>query len=75
MLSELDDLAANGPNEEEFDQARAVLDRDYALIGNGGMDEGGCGLHNPNYDFNDRILPVGAAFWVSLVETQFPTSR
>jgi len=25
-------------------------------------------LHNPKYDFNDDILPVGAAFWVELAE-------
>jgi amidohydrolase len=36
------------------------------LIGNGGDH----GLHNPNYDFNDENLPVGAAVWVRLVETQ-----
>ena len=25
-------------------------------------------LHHPRYDFNDDILPVGAAFWVELAE-------
>ena len=25
-------------------------------------------LHNPRYDFNDRILPIGAAYWATLVE-------
>jgi len=25
-------------------------------------------LHNPNYDFNDEMLPMGAAYWVALVE-------
>ncbi|MDR3086426.1 MAG: amidohydrolase, partial [Azoarcus sp.] len=28
---------------------------------------GSVGLHNPAYDFNDNILPVGAAYWVELV--------
>lgn len=37
------------------------------LIGNG-LGEGGCMLHNPNYDFNDEILPLGSAYWVRLVE-------
>lgn len=41
----------------------------YLLLGNGGDGPGGCGLHSPNYDFDDGLLPVGAAFWVSLVET------
>jgi hippurate hydrolase len=40
----------------------------YAWIGNG-PSENGCLLHNPHYDFNDEILPVGAAYWVKLVET------
>jgi hypothetical protein len=26
-------------------------------------------LYNPHYYFNDEILPIGAAFWVSLVKT------
>ena len=28
-------------------------------------------LHNPNYDFNDALLPVGATYWVRLVEAFF----
>lgn len=27
-------------------------------------------VHNPYYDFNDRILPLGAAYWVALVKQQ-----
>ncbi|MDM0031302.1 M20 aminoacylase family protein [Variovorax sp. J22P271] len=27
-------------------------------------------IHNPYYDFNDRILPLGAAYWVALVKQQ-----
>ncbi|WP_315834927.1 M20 aminoacylase family protein [Bradyrhizobium prioriisuperbiae] len=27
-------------------------------------------LHNPYYDFNDAILPIGAAYWVALVKQQ-----
>ncbi len=37
-------------------------------IGNGPSD-GGCGLHNPRYDFNDSNLALGAAFWSRLTET------
>jgi amidohydrolase len=40
----------------------------YIWIGNGSS-ENSCLLHNPRYDFNDDILPVGAAYWVKLVET------
>jgi hippurate hydrolase len=43
----------------------------YVLIGNGtGQDkgEGGCMVHNPGYDFNDRNVAVGSAYWVLLAE-------
>lgn len=39
----------------------------YIWIGNGSS-ENSCLLHNPHYDFNDEILPVGALYWVKLVE-------
>ena len=40
----------------------------YLFIGNGaGQEEGSCMIHNPNYDFNDQILP----YWCIL----FLTSR
>lgn len=38
----------------------------YICIGNGSTD-GGRTLHSPYYDFNDEILPLGAAYWVALV--------
>ena len=39
----------------------------YVWIGNG-PGEGGCMLHNPNYDFNDEVLPAGVAYWCALVQ-------
>ena len=30
------------------------------------------GLHNPNYDFNDDLIPLGVEYWVKLVETALP---
>ncbi len=39
----------------------------YLIIGNGDG-EGGCAVHNPGYDFNDRNIAVGAAYWVHLAE-------
>jgi amidohydrolase len=45
----------------------------YIWLGNGpGVD--GCLLHNPQYDFNDDILPVGASYWAKLVEMQLPVA-
>jgi hippurate hydrolase len=25
-------------------------------------------LHNPSFDFNDELLPLGATYWIRLVE-------
>jgi len=45
----------------------------YVFIGNGDGDHralghgmGPCHLHNPSYDFNDHLLPIGASYWVHL---------
>ena len=43
----------------------------YFRIGQGGA-ESGCFLHNPRYDFNDEILPLGAALFVRLAERSLP---
>jgi len=47
----------------------------YCFIGNGDGDHrsvghgaGPCTLHNPSFDFNDALLPLGASYWVLLVE-------
>jgi metal-dependent amidase/aminoacylase/carboxypeptidase family protein len=40
----------------------------YIWIGNGSAESGGM-LHNPHYDFNDAILPLGASYWVRLAES------
>ncbi|MEY2772159.1 MAG: putative hydrolase YxeP [Pseudomonadota bacterium] len=47
----------------------------YFLIGNGdgahrAADHGGgpCMLHNPSYDFNDELIPVGASMWTHVAE-------
>jgi hippurate hydrolase len=39
----------------------------YVWLGNG-PGTGGRTLHNPHYDFNDAILPLGISYWVRLVE-------
>ena len=40
----------------------------YVFIGNGVGSEGGCMVHNAGYDFNDRVLPTGASYWVRVAE-------
>ena len=34
----------------------------------------GAGLHHPEYDFNDEVIPVGCSYWAKLVETAMPAS-
>lgn len=43
----------------------------YIWIGNGDG-EGSCTVHNPGYDFNDEILPLGATWWVKMAEKSLP---
>ena len=38
-----------------------------------GMPQANANLHQSGYDFNDDLLPIGAAYWVSLVESQLAT--
>ena len=51
----------------------------YVFIGNGGGEHremghglGPCNLHNPSYDFNDELLPIGGTYWVRLAEAALP---
>ena len=39
----------------------------YIWLG-GGLEEQERTLHNPHYDFNDKILPLGASYWARLAE-------
>ncbi len=51
----------------------------YLFVGNGNGDHhearyvgmGPCELHNPHYDFNDALLPVGSTYWVRLAQAFF----
>lgn len=61
------------------DFAYMLLERpgSYIFLGNGdisgphreaGHGLGPCALHNPSYDFNDRLIPIGAKFWLALAQ-------
>ena len=41
----------------------------YIVLGQAGGPSG-CMVHNPRYDFNDEILPVGASWFATMVETE-----
>ncbi|MCV2354700.1 M20 family metallopeptidase [Paucibacter sp. B2R-40] len=54
----------------------------YFLIGNGdgshrdgGHGMGPCTLHNPSYDFNDDLIPLGGSTWVRLAENWLNSPR
>ena len=51
---------------EDFSFMLQVKPGAYLRLGQGG--EGSCFLHNSRYDFNDDVLPLGAALFASLVE-------
>jgi hippurate hydrolase len=55
---------------EDFSFMLQVKPGAYLRLGQGG--EGSCMLHNARYDFNDDILPLGAALHASLVEQSMP---
>ncbi len=52
---------------EDFSYMLNVRPGAYMMIGNG-EGVGGCAVHNPAYDFNDEILPLGASLFVRLAE-------
>ena len=64
---------------EDFAFMLQALPGCYVFIGNGegghrdtGHGLGPCNLHNPSYDFNDDLLPIGASYWVNLAEAALP---
>jgi len=43
----------------------------YFRLGQGGAEEG-CVLHNPSFDFNDAVIPLGSAMFCALAERGMP---
>ena len=65
---------------EDFSYMLQAVPGCYSFIfnGDGAHREGGhgggpCTLHNPSYDFNDALIPLGATYWVRLAEQWFKT--
>jgi amidohydrolase len=55
---------------EDFSFMLQIKPGAYIRLGQGG--EGGCFLHNSRYDFNDEVLPLGAALHAGLIELGLP---
>ncbi|NDW45667.1 amidohydrolase [Ruegeria sp. PrR005] len=57
---------------EDFAQFSAKVPGCFLLLGNGEEGAHGQPLHSSDYDFNDALLPIGAEFWVRLVQDRLP---
>ena len=78
-------------NVAEFEPTMGAEDFSYFLLekpgcyflianGDGSHREGGhgmgpCMLHNPSYDFNDDLIPLGGTMWVRLAEQWLSAPR
>ena len=61
----VDDAVAPVMGAEDFSYMLEARPGAFIFVGNGAT----AGLHHPAYDFNDELIPVGASYWVKLVET------
>ena len=68
-LQAVDSAAPPVMGAEDFSYMLEARPGAFIFIGNGDS----AGLHNPAYDFNDEIIPVGCSYWARLVETAMPT--
>ena len=67
---------------EDFAFMLQAMPGAYVFIGNGegahrhsGHGMGPCMLHNPSYDFNDDLIPLGGSLWVRLAEAWLAQPR
>ena len=72
-----DNVLAQEPTMGSEDFSYMLLEKPgtYFFIANGegqhremGHGGGPCTLHNPSYDFNDDLIPLGGTVWVRMVE-------
>jgi hippurate hydrolase len=61
----VDDKAPPVMGAEDFSYMLEARPGAFIFVGNGDT----AGLHHPAYNFNDDVIPVGASYWVKLVET------
>jgi hippurate hydrolase len=53
---------------EDFSDMMEQVPGAMIHIGNGASAD----LHQPNYNFNDEVIPYGVALWATLVESKLP---
>ncbi|SMX48635.1 M20 aminoacylase family protein [Maliponia aquimaris] len=61
--------AAPVMGSEDFGDMLAARPGAFLFLGNG---EDSADLHNPGYDFNDALIPVGASFFAEMAERRMP---
>jgi amidohydrolase len=64
----VDDDVAPVMGAEDFSFMLEARPGAFIFVGNGDS----AGLHHSAYDFNDEAIPIGASYWVKLVETALP---
>ena len=55
---------------EDFSYMLQEMPGCYIWLGTGNLKKYTACLHSTNYDFNDNVLPIGAAYWIKLVEKE-----
>ncbi|WP_436398819.1 amidohydrolase [Roseobacter sp. S98] len=60
---------------EDFAHFSAAVPGCFLLLGNGETGAHAQPLHASDYDFNDALLPIGAAFWAQLVRDRLPVHQ
>jgi hippurate hydrolase len=56
---------------EDFSYMLQARPGAYVWLGQGGGPHS-CFLHNPKFDFNDEVIPLGAGYLAALVEESLP---
>jgi hippurate hydrolase len=63
----VDRAPAPSMGSEDFAFMLQAVPGAYIWLG-AGTGDAPCGLHHPQYDFEDSVLPLGAAYWVRVAE-------
>jgi hippurate hydrolase len=53
---------------EDFSYMLEARPGAFIFVGNGDT----AGLHTPQYDFSDEVIPIGCSYWVRLAEAAMP---
>ncbi|MBF0621126.1 MAG: amidohydrolase [Magnetococcales bacterium] len=65
-VQKVDGQVRPGIASEDFSFMLQQVPGNYMFLGSG---EAHAPLHNPHFDFNDALLPIGSQYWIELVET------